>query len=114
MTSGPCETAGEDADAGDHEPGLSACDGRLEVLGEATVAPEPGKGAFDHPAFGLGLEGPDTLGSGDDLDGPLAELGDRAEQFAAAIDPIGEDVPKLGKREAEGFQQRHRTMIVLD
>lgn len=48
---------------GDQEPGLGAGDGSLEVLGETAVASEPGKGAFDNPAFGLGLECADLLGA---------------------------------------------------
>ncbi len=56
MFSGPSETAREDADAGDQDPSLGAGDGRLEVLGEAAVASEPGEGAFDHPSLGLGFQ----------------------------------------------------------
>ena len=73
MFSGPCEASGEQANAGDHEPGLGAGDGFLEVLGEASVASEPGEGAFDDPAFGFRLEDTDPLGTSDDLDGPFAE-----------------------------------------
>src|SRR6266851_524006 len=62
MFPGLCETTGEEADAGDQDPGLGAGDGRLEVLGQAAVAAEPGEGAFDHPSLRLGFEGPDTLG----------------------------------------------------
>ena len=87
---------------------------RFEVLGEATVSSEPGEGAFDDPSLGLGLEGSDPLGSGDDLDRPPAELGDRLEQLVAPVDPVGEDVPQLGERAAEAAEQRHRAVIVLD
>jgi hypothetical protein len=34
---------------------------------ESAVAPEPGEGAFDHPAPGLRVESPDALGSRDVL-----------------------------------------------
>src|SRR5437870_4135136 len=64
MFPGLCETAGEEADAGDQDPGLGAGDGRLEVLGQAAVAAEPGESAFDHPSLWLGFEGADTLGAG--------------------------------------------------
>ena len=66
------------------------------------------------PAFSFGLKSTDSLGSGDDLDGPFANLGDRIQQLVTAIDAIREDVPELGKSDAEGFQQRHCTMIVLN
>ncbi len=39
-------------DAGDHDPGLGAGDGGFEVLGQASVAVEPGQRALDeghHP-----------------------------------------------------------------
>jgi hypothetical protein len=75
MISAPCEAVGKEADAGGGDPGFSACDGGFEVLGEATVAAEPGKGAFHHPAPRLGLEGPDALGAGDDRDRPRAAVG---------------------------------------
>src|SRR5215210_6557506 len=94
--SGHCETAREKADAGDQEPGLGAGDGRLEVFGEAAVASEPGEGAFDHPAFGLGFERADSFGPGDDLDRPSAKFGDRVAKLVAAVDAVGEDVPQLG------------------
>jgi len=97
MISTSCEPSNEDLDTGDHDPSLCAGDGGLEVLGETTVASEPGEGAFDHPALGLGLEGADTLGSRHDLDRPPAEIGDRIEQLVAAIDAVGEDVPQLGE-----------------
>ena len=93
MFSGLCETSDEKANAGDEEPGFGAGDGSLEVLGEATVAAEPSEGAFDDPTLGLGLEGSDPLGPGDDLDLPSAELGGGTAELIAALDAIGEDMP---------------------
>src|SRR3954462_15552827 len=52
----PCETSGEESDAGDQEPSFGAGDGCLVVLGEAAVASEPSVSAFDDPAFALRLE----------------------------------------------------------
>src|SRR5215471_5430643 len=114
MRSGPCKTAREHADAGDCDPRLRAGDGGFEVLGEAAATAKPGKSALNDPAFWFGLEGPDTLRPGDNLNGPSAELGDRVEQFVTAIDAISEDVPQLGKCETERFQKRHRAVIVLN
>src|SRR3954452_23376529 len=96
LFSGPCEASGEQANAGDHEPCFGAGDGPLEVLGKAAVTSEPGEGAFDDPAFGFGLECPNLLGSGDDLDRPFAEFGDRVAKLVATVDAVGEDVPQLG------------------
>src|SRR3989454_8336825 len=106
MFSGPSETAREDADAGDQDPSLGAGDGRLEVLGEAAVTSEPGEGAFDHPSLGLGFEGADTLRSRDNLDRPLARIGERVEQLLAAVDAIGEDMAQLGEPSSKRSEQR--------
>src|SRR3954471_5334797 len=57
----PCETSGEESDAGDQEPSFGAGDGCLVVLGEAAVASEPSVSAFDDPAFALRLECSDLL-----------------------------------------------------
>ena len=114
MFSGSCETAREKADAGDQEPRLGAGDGFLEVLGEAAVASEPSKGAFDDPAFGFGLECADPLGPGDNLDCPPAKFGDRVAQLVAAVDAIGEDVAQLREGCSQRGEQRHRAVIVLD
>src|SRR5258708_7025549 len=110
----PCETARKHANAGEHDPCLCTGDCLLEILGEATTSVEPGQGPFNHPAFRLGLESADTLRSCDDLNGPRPQLGDGVEQFVAAVDPVGEDMPQPGERVAELLQQRHRAMIVLD
>src|SRR3954454_847421 len=111
--SSSCEAAGEELDAGDHEPSLGAGDGGFEVLGQATVAPEPGEGALNHPSPRLGFESSDTMSSCDDLDGPFAEIGDRIEQFIASVDAVGEDVPQLGEAAAQRFEQWHGAMVVL-
>src|ERR1700722_6267243 len=114
MFSGPCETSRENANACEDDPRFGAGDCRLEVFREAAAAVEPSKCAFDHPAFRLGLERADTLRPCDDFNGPLAQLGDRVEQLVAAVDTVSEDVPQLGKRVADMFQQRYRAVIVLD
>src|SRR4051795_214963 len=114
MISSSCESTGEEPDAGNHDPRLGTFDGCFKVLGQAAIASEPGKRPFDHPASGLRLEGADALGSGDDLDRPRAELSNGIEQFVAAIDAVGEDVPQLRERAADRFEQRHGTMVVLD
>src|ERR1043165_1302163 len=114
IVSSPCETASEELNAGDHDPGFGAGDGALEVLGEPPITAEPGEGAFDHPAARLRLEGAKGLGSGDDLDRPLAEIAERAKQLGPAIDPISEDIAQARKALSERSQQRDGAMIVLN
>src|SRR5215471_8797025 len=95
--SSPCETSREHANAREHDPRLGASDCHLEVLGEATAAVEPSEGSFDHPPLRLCPEGADALRSCDDLDGPLAEVGDRVEQLVAAVDTVSKDMPQFGE-----------------
>ena len=114
MILSPCESAGEELNAGDDDPGFGAGDGCLEVLCKTAIASEPSKSAFDHPSSGLRLEGPDALGSGDDFNRPLAQIGERIEQFWSSIDAIGEDVAQFGEPSSDGSQQRHSAVIVLD
>src|SRR5438093_6780082 len=112
--SGPCEPPREHANAGKEDPCLGAGDCRLEVFSETAAAVKPSKRSLNDPAFRLGLEGAETLGSCDNLYGPVAELGDRVKQLPAAINTVSEDVTQLGKDEANIFQQQHRAVIVLD
>src|SRR4051794_2853648 len=114
IISSPCESTGEDLDAGNDHPDLGAGDGGLEVLCEATVASEPCKRALHHPASGLGLERSNGLGSSDDFNRPLAEVGDRVEQLRSAIDAVGKDVAQFWEHSSDGSQQRYRPVIVLN
>src|SRR5437899_12541612 len=114
IISSPCESTGEQLDAGNDDPGLGAGDGRLEVLGEATVASEPCKGALDHPASRLGFERSNGLRSGDDFNRPLAEFGECVEQLRSAIDTVGEDILPSWNHSSDGSQQRYRPVLVLN
>src|SRR6185295_10268747 len=114
IISSPCETTGEQSNARDHDPSLGAGDGGLEVLGEATVASEPGEGTFNHPAAWLWLEGSDALRPSDDLDRPPAQVSQRPEQLWSTIDAIGEDVSQVREAAPEPSQQWHGAVIVLN
>src|SRR5436853_5578884 len=112
--SGSCKTLREKENAGDEEPGLRACNAPFVVFGETAIAAEPGKGAFDDPALGFGLEVSDPLGSADDLDPPPAEPCGSLAKLTAAVHPIGEDVAQLREGGTQRAQQRYRTMNILD
>src|SRR5918992_5881492 len=114
VISGPCESPGEELDAGDHDPGFCTGDGCFEVFCKTPVTTDPGEGALNHPTFGLRLEGSDGLGSGDDFDRPLAQAGESIKQLWSSIDPIGEDVAQLGEPSPDRPQQRHCAVIVLN
>lgn len=99
---------------GDEKPSdFSSC-GPLEVPGEATAPAEPGKGALDDPASRQELEAFDSGGPLDNLDGPLAAMGECIEQLFAAIDPVGKDVPKSGKALAQALQERDSAVDILN
>ena len=83
-------------------------------LARRRLRPNQAKCSLDHPPSGFGLEGSDSLGSGDDLDRPPAQLGDCVQQLWSAIDAIGEDVAQFGEHSSDGPQQWHRTVIILD
>ena len=50
MLSKGCEASGQQLDHSELEIGGGVFDPRFEVLGEASVAAEPGEGALDDPA----------------------------------------------------------------
>src|SRR5580698_2644701 len=114
VISGSCETAAEEGDACDHDPDLGAGDAALEVLGEASVASEPGEGALDDPAFRFRLESAELLGMPDDFDCPAAELGDRIGELTTAIDAISKDVRQRGEAAPQRTKQRHLAVNILD
>ena len=99
---------------GDEKPcGLGS--GRtFEVFGEAATSSEPGKGSLDHPASRQELEAFDAGWPLDDLDGPGAAMGERANELFAAIDAVGKDMPQLGKALAQALQQGHGAMDILN
>lgn len=66
-------------------------------LGRRRLRPSQAKVRFDHPPPRLGLEGPDALRTGDDLDFPRAHVGECVEQFWAPVDTIGEDMAQLAE-----------------
>src|SRR5579863_813498 len=88
----PGDPAGEQLDAGDEEPSLSALDGSLEVLGETAIAVEPCNGAFDNPSLRQRLKASRSIGSPDDFDGPSAHFGECLAQLLAGVATIGKDV----------------------
>jgi len=114
MFSGPCQASGKNANARKDDPCLRAGDCLLEIFREASAAVEPSKRSLNDPTSRLGLESADTLRSCDDLNDPLAELGDRVGQLLPPVDTVGENVTQLWKHQPDMFQQRHRAMNVLD
>src|SRR6516164_8828960 len=63
MISGPCQTAGKDANASKEDPGLRAGDCLLKIFRQASAAIELSKCSFDHPALWLRFKCTGTLRS---------------------------------------------------
>src|SRR3954466_15037243 len=94
------------------KPGNLGGSGSFEVFGETSTSAEPRERALDDPASGQELESFDPGRSLDDLDGPWA--GERIDELFAAINPVGEDMPQLGKALVQALQQRDGTVDVLN
>ena len=92
-----CEATGHQLDACDVKPGDRAFDGGLEILGQTAVAVKPGQSAFNHPASGQQDKTLGGIGSLDDLDCPVADLGESILQLVAGIGAVGKDVAQPGK-----------------
>ncbi len=97
LISKSCDPSRKELDAGDHEPGRGAGDGRLEVLGETAVAAEPGESALHHPTPGQDLEARHAVASLDDLQPPLADLLQRLAEFRSGVGAIGEDLARISQ-----------------
>ena len=112
--SGSCETAREELDAGEEDPGLGGLDGRLEVLGQPPVSIEPGERALDDPSAGQELEALHARGTVDDLQRPAADPLQCALELGPGIGAVGEDVAQAGKVAGDGGEHRRRAVAVLD
>src|SRR5260221_3937937 len=96
-----CESAAEEAQIGEPNPGVGTGDGGFEVLGQASAAAEPGEGAFDHPTPRQELEAFDAGWALDDLDRPRPAIGDGLSQLRAAIDAVGKDIGQVREKPAQ-------------
>ena len=108
LISKSCDPSGEALDACDHEPGLGAGDGGLEVLGETAVAPQPSKGALHHPTPGQHLEARHVVASLGDLQRPLADLLQRLGEFRSGVGAIAADVAQPGEGRSDRGEQSAR------
>jgi hypothetical protein len=87
-----CDSSGDLVDGCDEEPGGSAFEGSLEVLGETAVPVEPSDCTLDNPPARQQLEALGGVGSFDDFERPSADFGECSAQFFPGIAAIGEDV----------------------
>jgi hypothetical protein len=77
---------------GDINPRFGARDRSLEILGQTAVAIEPSQSPFDKPSPWQQLKAGWVNGAIADLDGLLAEFGERLMQVGAVVDAVGEQV----------------------
>ena len=92
------QSPNEELHRGDVDPRFGARDRRLEILCQAAVSIEPSESSFDHPAARQQLKAGRISGAFDDLDGPVAELGEGVTQVGAVVDAVGEQVAQPGKQ----------------
>jgi len=114
INSGSCQTPRKYANTGEQQPRLGTRDGFLEIFREASAAVEPCKRSFNDPTSWLDLERTGIFGSGDDLNGPAAELGECGGQLFPAVGAISENVTQLRKQQSNVLEQRHCSVAVLD
>lgn len=114
MIAGFCDASGEELDRSDEEPCGCGRDGLFEVLGEAAVAIEPCQGSFDDPSAKQDFEALCDIGSLDDFDGPLADLGQRILELVTSITTVGEEMAQPGEAVDDLRQHQRRAVAVLD
>ena len=104
------EASSEQHDGGGVEEGGRRSDGGLEILGEPSIAVDPGEEALDHPAARQDDEA-DLIGEFlDDFDGDAGGVGD----LVASIGAIGEDALDERKEAARDLQQGYGSVAILD
>ena len=99
---------------GDQEPGLGAGDGLLPVLGQSSASSEPGKGAFDDPSPRQEQEAFGAVGAIDDLQGPVAELGELPVELWAGVGGVSEEVAQPWKGSADRLGDHRCAVAILD
>ena len=75
--------------------------------------PKPSQGAFDDPATGKHRKTRDIGAAPDDLDGPMAKLGDRAVEPAAAVGAVGKQMTQPRKPVVDGADDQRGTIAIL-
>ena len=95
------------------KPRGGAFDGSFAVLGYAAIASQQCEGAFDDSAPGQDSETVGAVGTLDNLDCPLAELGQRRAKLVASIASVREDMAQTGEAVADAGQHIGRAVTVL-
>ena len=109
-----CDSSGNLVDRGDEEPGSGAFDSSFEVLGQASIAAQPGDGSFDHPPARQQLEAFCCVGALDDFQRPGTDFGERGSEFVAGIAAIGEHVPQPWEAVSDAGEHIRCAVAILD
>jgi hypothetical protein len=87
----------------------------LPILGEPSAAIEPGKRAFDNPAFGQNDKSGDAIGSLDDVDLQMrANLCQGGCEFGSLIAAIGEQLLQKRKHPEQGRHDKNAAVAILN
>ena len=84
---------------------MDGCDQGFEVFGRASIAIEPGEGAFDDPWARLNVEAFGISWAFDDLGGPSTDSFQGCFEFGSGTGAVGEDMAQPLKGMADGSEQ---------
>src|SRR5271157_4971272 len=91
------QTTRHQLDAGNIEPSHGALDRCFDILGQASVAVQPGKGSFHHPTPGQQDKALCSVRPLDDLHRPVAEAFQCRRKLVARIATVSKDVAQPGE-----------------
>ena len=103
-----CDFSGEYSDIGEQDPGGSAGDCCLEILGESAASAEPGEGSLDDPSAWQKFKPLRVVGAFYALYGPFSDFFEASFQFRPSVSAIGEDMPQRRVFLADGFEHAIR------
>src|SRR5208283_545441 len=90
------QTTRHQLDAGNVEPSHCALYGCFDILGQASVAVQPGKGAFHHPTPGQQHKALGSVRPLDDLHRPVAEAFQCRRKLVACMSTVSKDLAQPG------------------
>jgi hypothetical protein len=90
------DTAGEQADMSEDNPGGCALNSGLEIFCQPAASVEPGEGPLDYPASGQQFKAFGEIGAFDDFERPGTKLGEPFSQLWFCIATIREEMAQPG------------------
>ena len=82
----------------------------LRTFCQAGVAIDPSKGSFNYPAAGRQFKADRVSSALDDLNGPVAEFGERGLQVGAVVAAVGKPVARCARSRRARCATRSRAV----